>query len=183
MPSVQYDMEVNQILFEALRRLMQTIPIDSLSVKDIIQCAGVSRATFYRHFKDKYDLMNQSYESILEQTLYKFYEGMKWKEAASLIYYAIKKDLSFFQNALTSSDANSLKNYIYKISMDLYIYTLEKNGENIEDWRTINLLKIWIYGSLELTTIWIQNGMKEPIDEMMEIVKIGMPLRFSRYFD
>lgn len=40
-----------------------------ITVDDIVQTAGVSRATFYRHFRDKYDVMNYNYTNLLNRAL------------------------------------------------------------------------------------------------------------------
>lgn len=41
----------------------------SISVKDVVEHAGVSRMTFYYHFQDIYDLVDWSLRSIVEKTL------------------------------------------------------------------------------------------------------------------
>ena len=40
-----------------------------ITVDAIVRKAGISRATFYRHFKDKYDVMNYNYTCILNNSL------------------------------------------------------------------------------------------------------------------
>ncbi|MEF2965636.1 helix-turn-helix domain-containing protein [Paenibacillus sp. M1] len=37
---------------------------DKITVRDIVQKAGISRSTFYLHFKDKLDLLEQLTEQI-----------------------------------------------------------------------------------------------------------------------
>ena len=64
--------ESHQLLAEALARLLREVPIDKLSVTDIVSEAGLSRATFYRCYYDKYKLLNESYDNVLARTLYLF---------------------------------------------------------------------------------------------------------------
>ncbi len=40
--------------------------IDSVTVKDICECAMVNRATFYRHYLDKYDLLDQYMDELYD---------------------------------------------------------------------------------------------------------------------
>ena len=40
-----------------------------ITVDEIVQNAGISRATFYRYFKDKYDVMNYNYTDLLTRSL------------------------------------------------------------------------------------------------------------------
>ena len=50
-----------EILDESFKELAQTKKIDKITVKDITENCGYSSATFYRQFKDKYDLIAWSY--------------------------------------------------------------------------------------------------------------------------
>ena len=50
-----------QLLADALRRLLQTKRYADITVADIVRECGVSRYTFYYHFKDKQDLVNWIY--------------------------------------------------------------------------------------------------------------------------
>ena len=53
----------------AFNYLLSTRDFHRITVDAIVQKAGISRATFYRHFKDKYDVMNFNYTSILNDSL------------------------------------------------------------------------------------------------------------------
>lgn len=48
-------------LANSLKNLMLNKPFDKIRVADIVGNCGVTRTTFYYHFKDKYDLMNWIY--------------------------------------------------------------------------------------------------------------------------
>ena len=109
----QEDKDNEQALFDALYRLMMDIPIDKITVSQILQEAHVSRSGFYRRYKDKYDLLNSSYERILETTLFTFHTGNTWRDAVSQIYQVIGEHRAFFRNAFHSQDCNSLSNYIF----------------------------------------------------------------------
>ena len=56
----QEDKDSEQALFDALYRLMLDIPIDKITVSQILEEAHVSRSGFYRRYKDKYDLLNST---------------------------------------------------------------------------------------------------------------------------
>lgn len=49
--------DVKRILGTALLELTQKKPLESLTVSQILKETGVSRQTFYNHFKDKNDLI------------------------------------------------------------------------------------------------------------------------------
>ena len=51
---------------EALIDLIEERGFDALSVGEITARAMVSRATFYRHYRDKYDLVEQIYAEAMQ---------------------------------------------------------------------------------------------------------------------
>ena len=54
-------------IFNAFNKLIQTKSFDDITVLEICQKANVSTSSFYRHYKDKYDVMNDNYKRILDQ--------------------------------------------------------------------------------------------------------------------
>lgn len=48
-------------LADSLKKLMVEKAFNKISVGDIVEGCGLTRQSFYYHFKDKYDLMNWIY--------------------------------------------------------------------------------------------------------------------------
>ena len=60
-----------QLLLTALMELTTQKGFNAVTVKDICERAMVNRATFYRHYRDKYDLLDQYMDELyglLDQT-------------------------------------------------------------------------------------------------------------------
>ena len=56
-----------------IKELMQTTPLDQISVKNLCDTVGVNRQTFYYHFRDIYDLLtaiflNEKIEGLSKTT-------------------------------------------------------------------------------------------------------------------
>jgi len=52
-------------LGDALMRLLQERSLESITVQDVLDAAGVGRATFYGHFRGKQDLLLSHFESVM----------------------------------------------------------------------------------------------------------------------
>ncbi len=176
--------ETNAIeqLYAALVELVTSEPLEKISVAELTQQAGVSRSTFYRHFYDKYALLNGYYNTVLEQTLYRYERDLCWTDALTAIYSEIARNLVFYQNALKSTRMNSLKTHIFRISRDFHFSILKKNGVDLTNWQNIKAMEAYIYGNLEIMCDWIKTGMQEPIADMIRLQSALIPARFTPYF-
>jgi len=61
---------MQKLLREALLDLIEERGFDALTVSEIIQRAMVSRTAFYRHYQDKYDLVEQIFEEAMSTLLH-----------------------------------------------------------------------------------------------------------------
>ena len=62
-------------LAQAIRECMKTTPVDKITVREIVQTCGTTRQTFYRHFTDKYDLINWYFDKLLAESFAHMGEG------------------------------------------------------------------------------------------------------------
>ena len=50
-----------EILAESFRELAENHPVNKITIQEIVDNCDFSPATFYRHFRDKYDLIAWDY--------------------------------------------------------------------------------------------------------------------------
>ena len=53
----------------AMKELMEQIPFSKISVSDICEKCGMNRKSFYYHFKDIYDLLEEMLNQRVEQMI------------------------------------------------------------------------------------------------------------------
>ncbi|MBO7689481.1 MAG: helix-turn-helix transcriptional regulator, partial [Clostridia bacterium] len=54
------------VILHAFDELVEKVGFSKITVSMLCEEAGVSRATFYRYFKDKYDVMNYNYKQMVD---------------------------------------------------------------------------------------------------------------------
>lgn len=70
-----------EILAESFWELAARKNIEEITVKDITENCRYSSATFYRHFRDKYDLIVWAYTESVAETMNKIgIDGYAWKK-------------------------------------------------------------------------------------------------------
>ncbi|MBQ9852777.1 MAG: TetR family transcriptional regulator [Ruminiclostridium sp.] len=115
---------------EAFNRLIADHDFQKISVDMIMKEARVSRSTFYRYFKDKYEVMNANYKYVLDY----YVSPERSKNYRDLCYHLFaygQENLKIFRRALDSTGFNSFSNFIYEYSYQtaLAITRANRNGE------------------------------------------------------
>ncbi len=113
-----------QALYDALMRLVQRKTYDAITVQDIADEAGVRRATFYLHFRDKQELLTQTVRMHFEAVIQRIEaettaDDMARKSTARpyiIIFRYIEQHRAAYRAVLHSPAAgmvmNTLQNYI-----------------------------------------------------------------------
>ena len=62
-------LKTRKALLDALTTLMETEPIEAISVTSLCECAGINRTTFYKYYSVPADVILEAMDEILQQTL------------------------------------------------------------------------------------------------------------------
>ena len=72
---VQKAEQMKYRLADAMKQCMAKMPIERITVRQLVELSGTTRQTFYRHFQDKYDLINWYFDKILAESCVHMGEG------------------------------------------------------------------------------------------------------------
>ena len=87
-------MNARSFIIQAFSELLAILPFEKMTVHAIVRKAGVSRSTFYLHFQDKFDLLDQLSEQIIGE-LDQLYGGKIDDEQLSRITSIESRDQRF----------------------------------------------------------------------------------------
>ena len=97
-----------------------------ISVEMIMEKATVSRSTFYRYFKDKYDVMNANYKNLLDYYVSPEHSS-NYRDLCYHLFKYGQENLMMFKNALNSTGFNSFRNFIYEYSYETALAITQSN--------------------------------------------------------
>lgn len=99
-----------RVLAETMKRLMCERNFCSISVKGICESCGINRKSFYYHYRDKFELVNDIYciEFYLD-AIKKTYDSV-WSFFDALCGY-INDNRKFYRSAFNVEGQNSFKDY------------------------------------------------------------------------
>ena len=102
-------------IVQAFNRLIVEHDFQKISVEMIMNEAKISRSTFYRYFKDKYEVMNANFKNLLDY----YVDPRRSRNYRDLCYHLFayaQENLKMFRRALESRGFNSFSNFIYEYS-------------------------------------------------------------------
>ena len=141
-------------LAQALLLLMEHASLEKITINDIVTKCGVSRQTFYRHFKDKYDLVNWYFEIQVQKSFAIIKDSSTLKEALTKKFEFINEQYVFFHNAFLIDNYNSLVNYDYNYIYHFYESIIQqKTGSISEEIRFT--LEFYCHASIDMTVDWV----------------------------
>jgi len=164
------------VLRDSLVELMKTRSILNISIKDICEIADISRSTFYAHYKDQYDLLQQIEEETLayfEDILDKYTDKHGKKEMIQMLdemFTYIANNGNSIQVLLSENgDINYQKKIFQRFVSQNQIIKLI--SEKQQDDETNNYYSVFVvHGVIGLVQHWLKNNMSIPVPQLARIL-------------
>ena len=147
-----------EILAESLRELAKTRPIDAITVRDITENCGYSTATFYRQFKDKYDLIAWEHAQRVAKIMAKIgVDGYTWKQTLWEGAQMFERERDYLANLLRhTSGHDAFLRYKTEINYEaLKRHILQVSGRERLDDALDMVVRIYVLGTVMLSCEWI----------------------------
>lgn len=166
------------IFYASLLELSSKKLLEKISVKDIVENTNLSRQTFYRHFKDKYDLINWSLKVILDQLADEIQtEGSSHYQVLNKLLNTIKNRKEFFIDAFRMDGQNALIDFFHQYSTmnGISNYISQVSDTKLRD--EINFAySFFSYGVVYSIHDWARTGMKEPPEYLAHLIMENIPV-------
>ena len=163
-------------LEESLKRLLLKKPLDKITITDITTDCGISRMAFYYHFKDIYDLVEWSCVEDGTKALQGKKKYDSWTEGLTQIFEAVLENKPFIMNVYRNVDRERMERYLYHLTYDLIVGVVQEKSKDLdisgEDKKFI--ANFYKYGFVGIMLEWIQEGMKEDIEELVNKMSLTL---------
>lgn len=107
-----------QRIWEAFYDLATTMPFNKITVEKVVERSGLSKATFYRHFRDKYDVLNYNALAITERII----GGQpcrSWRDFFLFIFREIEREMGYHRKAFNTSGQNAHSEFLFEYSYSM----------------------------------------------------------------
>lgn len=167
--------DLSQKLKPTLKQLMEVEgDIQKITTQSILEQAGVSKATFYRHYKDKYELLNSVVKDIYQQTFNQNRKGYRFVLNQGLQY--LQDNQVLLSNGLKYQGQNSLSRFL-QISAEKYLYNLiAEHNPIIISKQNRFAIKFYCFGMVGIMEEWLKAGCQtDPLKLAKQIIEQMSP--------
>lgn len=171
-----------QALEASLKRMMLKKPLDKITIRDITEDCGISRMTFYYHFKDIYDLVEWVCAEDASQAL----QGKKtydtWHEGLLQIFEAVLENKPFILNAYRCISRDQMERFLFRLTYDLIRGVVEERSQGVEisEEDKAFIAEFYKYSFVGIMLDWIRQGMNADYQIIVEKISITMQGNISR---
>ena len=163
-------------LEESLKHLLLKKPLDKITINDLTTDCGISRMTFYYHFKDIYDLVEWCCLEDARIALQGKKTSSTWHEGLLQIFDAVMENKPFIMNVYHALSREQNENYLFRLTRDLIMNVIKEcsKGMNITANEQSFIADFYKYSFVGVMLDWIKKGMKENYHEIANDICITM---------
>lgn len=163
-----------------MNSLLKEYPVDMITVAMIAEAADLSKATFYRHYADKYQLLTTYYNHEVDDRLSR--HGATFPECMQSLLDFIRDNRTYFSTLINLRDPDNFLSVFYRSS---YSHTCEKilhkTGRELKDDEK-KLLSFFLAGCAFTIQKWIRTGMKESTEQITDVLCRCIPEELKSSF-
>lgn len=163
---------------KAFTSLLKQKPIQSISVKELCAAAGISRATFYAHYTDIYDLMGRMEEELMEEVrrgLRKMLEGepgeLSLLKVTAGLFHSLRENADLCTITLGSHGDKEFAARLLHLGKEYFIEAYRRYFPNATPKQLKYYYAFVSNGCMGLLEEWLTDGMTSSADEMAAIAE------------
>jgi len=162
---------IKKVLADALKELLLKKDAEEITVNDIVEKVGISRTTFYRHFADKYELINWVYGQYMEELEQKHANITNFRQLIVELLNFFAENRTFFTKVMYYTGQNNFYTYFFFKTSD-YIASHIKTALEIENLSANDkvMLSYHSAGMLRIAYEWIDYGCKMDPEQVADIL-------------
>ncbi|MCR5585770.1 MAG: TetR/AcrR family transcriptional regulator [Lachnospiraceae bacterium] len=153
--------------------LLNEVPFDKITVKDIVERCGINRNTFYYHYKDIYDLLTDVLHSDLSRAVDNSQNYDTWEKGlVDALSFAIKNKKAVY-HIYNSANREILKDYFRDIIKEITAkFILREAGTDDIPQDDLDFLgRMLDEAVMGIFEIWMEEGMTEGIETKVACVQ------------
>lgn len=168
----KYNQESNQITRESLEislmQLLEKKELKKITISELVERAGVSRAAFYRNYNSKEQILEEIFKNTVQGITDKL-EEFNFKTEMYQIWLFLFKEAKKEARVISLAIDYNFEKLLTQAVFDF----LEKRNRNAKKTTNSYMNSFWSSAVVSILSKWIKDGMKVPAEK---IASLGLPL-------
>ncbi|MCC5911058.1 MAG: TetR/AcrR family transcriptional regulator C-terminal domain-containing protein [Clostridiaceae bacterium] len=185
MPSSVLSKITKELFAQALKNQIKTTSLQQITIKEISKECGLNRRTFYRHFKDIYDLVEWIYQIEILDQINQDIDFFHWRDGflAILNYFSYNKEISY--SVFKTSDRKNLEKFLYSTMMQLITPVIEQESYDtgIPQHKKDFLSNFYALSFTAIIIQWVDRGMKDNPEDIVKNISLVLQGSTSRVIE
>ena len=156
-------------LEQSLKNLLQQKPLSKITISDITEDCGISRMTFYYHFKDIYDLVEWACAEDAARALQNKKTYDTWQQGFVQIFHAVRENKVFVMNVYRCVNREQVEKYLIPLTDQLImgVITERAAGMTVREADQQFIAQVYSYAFVGIMLDWIRNDMRADPEELV----------------
>lgn len=167
-------MKTKELIFKTFIEILKEKPFDKITVKDIVDKCQINRNTFYYHYSDIYELLEEIFSMEFSEMASKHSNGFRWLVGVSQMLETAYRNKKIINNICASRSYEYLETYMFKYSKiilsDFFHEIAEK--KDIDEEVIEFMVSFYQYAISGVLSEWFRTGMPETPDYVKRMILI-----------
>lgn len=155
-----------EAIFQAFGEMLERMPFEKITVSGLIQECGISRNTFYYHFQDVYDLLDQ----WVYQTFYNYISPEiqgDWRSSVYGLLRACQEHKKLVYHLFDSLSRDRMEQFVFSATDDVLMdYIRSQDGsDRLPEKKIIAISNICRYSIIGYFLYFLWSGMTHDVKE------------------
>ena len=160
-----------QNLIDAFCILIRKKPVQKITVRELVDKAGYNRGTFYKYFRDVYDVLEQIEALVLDRIKENFRSKIhpeNFEQTFLDAFTAIQREQAVYFEILLSP-ANNVR-FVEKLLKEISPVFMETFRLPLEDSRSKYLTEIYLVTVISSVKLWLNDGRHPSAAELSKFI-------------
>lgn len=164
-------------LAHSLKNLLLKKPLNKITISDIAEDCGISRMTFYYHFKDIYDLVEWACLEDTNKVLKEYKTYDTWQQGFLQLFEVVRENETLVMNVYRCVHQEQLEKYLKPLvdHLVLNIINEEVSDKTVKDEDKEFIAQIYGYIFIGILMDWVKTDMQAEYEALVE--KLGILMK------
>ncbi len=166
------------LIRKAFTQLLSTRPIQAITVRELCERAGINRGTFYAHYRDIYDLMEQietemmeDFQAVLEPLLVAKGPDLTPLKITTSIFQCLKENADICTVTLGPYGDKTFARRLINLGQERCLESYTAFFEGASRKQLEYFYSFVCAGSIGLLEKWLSEGMQQSVEEIARMTE------------